>query len=158
MANLSAADKELIRSLLQARSPALLGLVDVLGLGPLPIQQREAITRAMGVERRINRETWGAQGAEIERLLEYVWMSRPLAPDDVQLLRDAIETEAPFLLPLLDKIGTSALTQDESNELRSAIGHHLIETGFGPQWEPNERGERLEALIDYLAHCVDDWR
>ena len=38
------------------------------------------------------------------------------------------------------------------------IGHHLIETGFGPRWEPNERGIRLEALIDYLVHCVDDWR
>ena len=72
MANLSAADKQLRRALLQAWNPALLGLVDTLDFGPLPIQQREAITRAMGVERRINRETWGVQGAEIERLLEYV--------------------------------------------------------------------------------------
>ncbi len=158
MANLSAADKELMRALLQARNPALLDLVDVFDWGPLPVEQREVITRAMGGERRINREVWSAQGIEIERLLEHVWTSRPLAPDDARLLRDAIETEAPSLLPLLDKIGTFELTQDESNELRSTIGHHLMETGFGPRWEPNKRGNRREALIDYLVHCVDDWR
>lgn len=158
MANLSKADKELMRALIQAWNPAMLGLVDKVDLGPLPIEEREAITRAMGVERRINREKWGAHGAEIERLLEYVWTSRPLAPDDAQLLRDAIETEVPSLLPLLDKMGTSEFTQDESNALRSAIVHHLVSTGFGPQGEPNERGIRLEALIDYLVHCVDDWR
>ncbi len=157
MVNLSAADKELMWALLQARNPALLALVDVLDLGLLPVEQREAITRAMGIERRVNRERWFARSAEIERLVEYVWTSRPLALDDMQLLRDAIETEAPSLLPLLNKIGTRELTQDESNALRSAIVHHLVSTGFGPQSEPNARGIRLEALIDYLVHCVADW-
>lgn len=132
---LSLAEKDLMRTVLQAGNPALLGLVAVLDVGPLPVQQREEITRAMEAERRINRETWGAQSAEIERLMEYVRTTRPLAPDDAQLLRDAIETEAPSLLPLLDKIGIFTLMQDESNALRGGIGHRLISTGFEPPWE-----------------------
>lgn len=156
---LSQSDKDLIRALLQARNPALLGLVDMLDLGALPVEQREAITRALGVERRMNREAWVSQSAEIERLMEYVWTSRPLAAADAHLLRKAIEAEEPSLLPLLDKIGTSDLTQDEANEMRSAIGGHLIATGFDSRLEwLNARGVRLEALIDYLVHCVVDWR
>jgi hypothetical protein len=155
---LSAADKGLIRALLQARHPEILSLVDVLDSGPLPVEQREAITRAMGVECRINRTAWSAQSDEIERLMEYVWTSRPLTPEDARLLREAIERAAPSLVPLLDKIGTAALTQEESNALRGAVGFHLIEVGFDQEWKPNARGVRLEALIDYLVHCVDDWR
>ncbi len=154
---LSAVDSELIRALLEARHPALLDVVDVLNLGTLPVEQREAITRAMGVERRVNRAAWTAQGAEIERLMEYIWTSRPLTPEDARSVREAIETAAP-LLPLLDRIGKSALTQEQSNALRGAVGFHLVETGFDPEWKPNAQGVRLEALIDYLVDCLDDWR
>jgi hypothetical protein len=158
MLTLSAADKGLIRALLQARYPEILSLVDVLDSGPLPVEQREAITRAMGVERRMHRAAWAAQGAEIARLMEYIWTSRPLTPEDAGMLREAIEMAAPSLVPLLDNIGTAALTQEQSNALRGAVGFHLIEVGFDREWKPNARGVRLEALIDYLVHCVDDWR
>src|SRR3954463_8567723 len=155
---LSQTDKDLLRALVQAQNPALLRLVAVLDSGSLPVEQREVITRAMGIERRMNREAWATQSAEIEQLIEYVWKSNPLIPEDERLLREAIETEQPSLLPLLHKIGTSELTQDEANEMRIAICDHLIATGFGPKWKPNARGIRLEALIDYLVHCVEDWR
>jgi hypothetical protein len=67
------------------------------------------------------------------------------------LLREAVDRHRPDLLPLLDKLGEGRLTADEKNELRLAVGSELMQSGFGENWEPNERGLQLEQLVDELA-------
>ncbi|MGI8688242.1 MAG: hypothetical protein ACR2M3_06645 [Thermomicrobiales bacterium] len=68
------------------------------------------------------------------------------------MLREAIASAEPSLLPLVDTVGVAPLTQEQRNALRRAVAHNLVATGFGSQWEPNVCGVRLEALIDYLVH------
>ncbi len=65
------------------------------------------------------------------------------------LLRQVVEKHCPQHLNNLAKL--SELTQGERLALQQAVADELLATGLGEDDEPNERGLRLESLIDFLG-------
>ncbi len=70
---------------------------------------------------------------------------------NLDLLREAVGFQRPDLLPLVDEVVQGRLKAKEKNELRLAVGLELAQSGFGENYEPNERGRQLELLVDELA-------
>ncbi len=79
-------------------------------------------------------------------------MIRRLPVPAMQLLRQIVSKHEPDLLRLVGSIGSVPLTTEERESLREIVARELVETGLGPNDEPNDRGLLLEDLIDQLAH------
>lgn len=151
MADLSQSDQDLLHRMLGL--PELIALVAAMKSRTLSVDERETITRALGIEQCIHSDQWVDNAAGIARLIEYIWTSEPLMWEDKQLLREAVASKEPALLMLVEEPGEEPLTIDQREALRMACLHNLLATGFaGHLDEPNKRGVRLEALIDYLGH------
>ena len=69
----------------------------------------------------------------------------------LELLKKCLELLNPSMIPLLDSDCHDNYTADFYNELRAIVGDELIAEGFQPNWEPNEYGLQLEALIDEIG-------
>jgi hypothetical protein len=65
------------------------------------------------------------------------------------LLRHVVEKHCPEHLNNLRRLGE--LTHGEKLALQQAVADEFLATGLGEDDEPNERGLRLEALIDFLG-------
>lgn len=76
-----------------------------------------------------------------------------LAVDDQNLLREAINRHQPRLMPLVDEaLAGRVLSIDEADVLRDVLGSELAVSGVDPEIGAiNERGKRLDALIDRVA-------
>lgn len=66
------------------------------------------------------------------------------------LLTEVIEKQKSSLYPIIDKIDTGVITNEERSLLVEAITQEFCATGIGHDEEPNERGLLLEALLDAL--------
>jgi hypothetical protein len=66
------------------------------------------------------------------------------------LLQEVAEKHRPSLLHLVAKFTAGSLAQDERQALIDAITAEFCATGLRPGSEPNERGLRLESLLDSL--------
>lgn len=72
-------------------------------------------------------------------------------PEDLALLREVLLAHAPNLLEeLLGKARSDSLARTERNQLCQWIGAELIATGLRDDSEPNERGIKLEDLLDWI--------
>lgn len=121
-------------------------------------EERERV-RAILVEERKKSPGWGkppqpeertplaARLATVER---YVWTCSPLLPDDMQLLREAVERHRPALLPLLDTLGEVSLTKEQRNELQSGAVLAEFLANLDSRHNPNERGWRMSMFLDYV--------
>jgi hypothetical protein len=65
------------------------------------------------------------------------------------LLLEIVQRRDLSALFLIDRLGS--LSDDERETLRSVVADELVETGLGPDDEPNARGKVLEDLIDRLG-------
>lgn len=65
------------------------------------------------------------------------------------LLLEIVQRRDPPAHFLLDRLGS--LSDHERETLRSLLADELVETGLGPDDEPNARGIELEDLIDRLG-------
>ena len=74
----------------------------------------------------------------------------------LRLLREVVEKRDVASLKMVDVIGQRLLTSQEREDLRHLVADELIDTGLEPNDEHNERGRRLEDLIDWLRH-VSEW-
>jgi hypothetical protein len=79
-----------------------------------------------------------------------------LTDEEQALLLEVIGHDQQVLRPLVDELiaGPLRLTASEGNALRDAVGKELARTGFGTDWEPNDRGLDLEGLIDKLGRVT----
>jgi hypothetical protein len=50
-----------------------------------------------------------------------------------------------------DWSGKCSLTIAEAEVIREAVATELMRTGFNAEWEPNEKGLILEAIIDKIG-------
>ncbi len=69
-----------------------------------------------------------------------------------KLTRDVIHARAPEHASLVDQIGAQRLTLDDRDTMREILSDELVDTGLGPDDEPNERGLLIEAAIAWLGH------
>lgn len=53
---------------------------------------------------------------------------------------------------LLSALRRQPLGEDDREEMRGVLADELVENGLGPDGEPNERGNFIEAAIDWLGH------
>ena len=81
-------------------------------------------------------------------------MGLTLPPDMMDLLRFVLQEHAPEQLPLLDR--DSRLTEDEQEELRTALAFELMERGLREDSEPTEYGLKIERLIDLVSDFSDE--
>jgi hypothetical protein len=63
-------------------------------------------------------------------------------------LADVLGRRAPRLRRLAGGSDLGDATDAELDEVCQALTDELVETGFGPGGEPNERGRSLQRLID----------
>lgn len=77
----------------------------------------------------------------------------PLSADMMALLRRSVERHLPDLLPLVDRVGVSPLSEADREALRSAVLSEFLGDGLDSDDEPTSYGLQLERLIDALAHC-----
>jgi hypothetical protein len=84
-------------------------------------------------------------------------MRSSLSPEDLELLRESIDRHRPDLRTLVDDVvGGRRLSVDEANELRDAIADEIVTTGMDADvGAVNERGKRLDRLIDRIAQLSD---
>lgn len=66
------------------------------------------------------------------------------------LLREVVATRCPDVLESFDELGPLALARDERLRVAEALTAEFCATGLLPDFEPNERGRRLEDLIDFI--------
>ena len=69
-----------------------------------------------------------------------------------QLVREVLKSRAPERLGIDEVMNAEPLTQEQREAIREVLADELVARGFGPDWEPNERGRLLEAAIDWLGH------
>ena len=65
------------------------------------------------------------------------------------LLLEVVQTHCPEHSVAVERIGR--LSPEERLALQQATADELVATGLGEGDEPNQRGTRLEALIDVLG-------
>jgi hypothetical protein len=73
---------------------------------------------------------------------------RPLTTEELELMREVLKHHAPMDDDLKIAITKNALTADQRTLLCHLITLELVGTGLREDDEPNERGLRLEALLD----------
>ena len=69
----------------------------------------------------------------------------------LELLIKCLKCHNPSLIPPIESSESNSYTVDFYNELRGIVGDELCDNGFGPDWDPNEYGLELEALIDEIG-------
>lgn len=67
-----------------------------------------------------------------------------------RLLADVLGRRAPRLRHLAGASDPGDATDAELDEVCQALTDELVEAGFGPRGEPNDRGRSLQRLIDEL--------
>lgn len=72
--------------------------------------------------------------------------------DERALLEEAVARQAAYLSPFLATLGATPLTVEIRELLRGALASELLETGLDTEHEHNERGRRIEGVIDALGH------
>lgn len=81
-------------------------------------------------------------------------MGRPyILPAQAELLQATVTRRGPEGLALVDSaLAGRKLTVEEANLIRDALGDELADSGVDPTTGAiNERGRRLDALIDVVA-------
>jgi len=68
-----------------------------------------------------------------------------------RLTHDIVQARSSENLGLVKVVGKRPLTDDERETLREVLADELVETGLGPDDEPNERGRLIEAAIAWLG-------
>ena len=81
-------------------------------------------------------------------------MGLQLKKDSEELLREVLTKNRPELLEVVDSPPSSKVSHLIINELRQAVTDEFIETGLNEMDEPNNRGLRLEYLIDELGRLL----
>jgi hypothetical protein len=65
------------------------------------------------------------------------------------LLQEVLSVQSPCCLPV--DADLSGLQEHEISQIRQAITIEFCRTGLNPDYEPNERGIRLEDLLDKIG-------
>jgi hypothetical protein len=68
-----------------------------------------------------------------------------------RLLEDVMSRRTPRLRHAAASLDPSRAADAELDEVCQALTDEFVETGFGPDGEPNDRGLLLERLIDEVA-------
>jgi len=74
-----------------------------------------------------------------------------LADKSLELLKKCLERHNPSLISGIESSNSDSYTVDFYNELRGIVGDELCVRGLQANYEPNEYGLRLEALIDEIG-------
>ena len=74
-----------------------------------------------------------------------------MTPDLRALLLEVVQARCSKYIDAMDRIGQ--LSPEERLALQQAVADELVSTGLGKNDEPNERGVRLEALIDAIGRA-----
>jgi hypothetical protein len=100
--------------------------------------------------------TRNATRREAEQSFGRHWQNDPhplLSVDERSLLSEAVDSRAPELSPLVDKLDRGTrLSPEEANALRDAVGDELAATGV-TDGAINDRGLRLDDLIDRVGRA-----
>ena len=76
-------------------------------------------------------------------------MTMKLTKEEMRLMREVTAVHRPELVGVINPDVYQIEDQNRMELMRAAIDE-LQSSGFGPDWEPNERGRALEALIGKL--------
>lgn len=91
-----------------------------------------------------------ALAARLPALEGYIWACSPLLPEDLALLREAVQKYRPLLLPLLDTLGEIPLTKEQADEIQTGAVLSEFLANLEDGHEPNERGKRIDLFLDYV--------
>jgi hypothetical protein len=81
-----------------------------------------------------------------------------LSSSATALLAEVAATRAPQLASVLQEpLARGALSHEETQFLRDAVGEELFQAGFDADYMPTARGQALEDLIDDLARIDPDF-
>jgi len=75
---------------------------------------------------------------------------KKLKPSDKELLVEVLKKRIPPVLSFPDDLDLEKLTSQQVDDICQALTDEFAETGLMQNSEPNERGLRLETLIDCL--------
>lgn len=75
---------------------------------------------------------------------------KKLKPNDKELLVEVLKKRIPSVLSFPDDLDLEKLTSQQVEDICQALTDEFTETGLLQNSEPNERGLRLETLIDHL--------
>lgn len=92
---------------------------------------------------------------QVQRWMEDPAVSRryPISePAMIRLVESVLRARAPEKVSVASALPDRPLSGDERELLRELLADELVETGLGPDDEPNERGRVIEDAIDWLAH------
>jgi len=78
-------------------------------------------------------------------------MSRKLIHDDALLLQEVIAKRRSDLLPVVARIGSVPLSNEERESLREVLCEEICEHELDKSSEPTTRGKMLDDLIGKLA-------
>jgi hypothetical protein len=70
----------------------------------------------------------------------------------MRLIEGIVRARAPTDLRVATALQDRHLSDEQRETLRELLSDELVETGLGPDDEPNERGRLIEAAIDWLGH------
>jgi hypothetical protein len=77
---------------------------------------------------------------------------------DVHELRQLIDRRQPELVPVVDRLESGTVDDDDVDRIQMALVDELIEFGLDAADEPNEYGLRVEHLIDVANHARPEFR
>lgn len=69
------------------------------------------------------------------------------------LLRLTVQHHIPELLPLVDTVGRTPLSETDREALRNIVLSEFLSAGVGSDDTPTSYGLELEDPIDALGHC-----
>lgn len=72
--------------------------------------------------------------------------------EEIELLLEAVERNAPELIPLVKQLGAFPLSKEQRENIREAVADELVKTGLNKDSEPNERGLLLDDIIGLLGN------
>ncbi len=75
---------------------------------------------------------------------------RSLTKEELALAREVIDAQAPGRVDLLDALQSSELTPVQREQIAHLITLEFAGSGLRSDDEPNERGLRLESLLDEI--------
>ncbi len=73
-----------------------------------------------------------------------------MKPKDKELLIEVLKKRLPSVLPLPSDLEFDRVTPQQIDDICQALTDEFCETGLLSNSEPNERGIRLESLLDHL--------
>ena len=75
---------------------------------------------------------------------------QPLSKEELALAREVIDAQAPRRSDLWGALQSQEMTPSQREELAHLITLEFAASGLRPDDEPNERGLRLESLLDEI--------